>query len=132
MKVCAGCGYGHDVKGGPVDNCENCGRALEPTDEIREMVRLQNLTGKRADRITSDEEERQRVGYEIRSTFRFATVNGEPDFRKAEVKVGDRLIATMRYGDAATIWRINIGWRKRRREHEHGFLLDVERGYWAN
>lgn len=131
MKVCSDCGHGHDVKAGPVDNCENCGRALEPTDEIREMVRLQNVTAKRADRITSDEEERQRVGYEIRTTFRFATVNGEPDFRKAEVKVGERLIATMRYGDATTIWRINVGWRRRRRQQEHGFLLDVERGYWA-
>lgn len=130
MKVCSDCGYGHDVKG-PVDNCKNCGRALEPTDEIREMVRLQNVTAKRADRITSDEEERQRIGYEIRTTFSFATVNGEPDFRKAEVKLGDRLIATMRYGDAAMIWRINLGWRRRRRQHEHGFLLDVERGYWA-
>ena len=131
MKVCSDCGYGHDVRGGPVDNCDNCGRALEPTDEVRQMVRLQNVTAKRADRITSDEEERQRIGYEIRSTFRFATVNGEPDFRRAEVKVGDRLIATMRYGDATTIWRINIGWRKRRKQHEHGFCLDVERGYWA-
>lgn len=132
MKVCSACGYGHFIESGPgVDNCENCGRALEPTDEIREMVRLQNVTAKRADRITSDEEERQRVGYEIRSTFRFSTVNGEPDFRKAEVKVGDRKVATLRYGDAATIWRINVGWRKRRHESEHGFLLDVERGYWA-
>lgn len=132
MKVCSACGYGHFIESGPgVDNCENCGRALEPTDEIREMVRLQNVTAKRADRITSDEEERQRVGYEIRSTFRFSTVNGEPDFRKAEVKVGDRKVATIRYGDAATIWRINVGWRKRRHENEHGFLLDVERGYWA-
>ena len=132
MKLCSGCGYGHFVESGPgVDNCENCGRALEPTDEIREMVRLQNVTAKRADRITSDEEERQRIGYDIRSTFRFSIVNGEPDFRKAEVKVGDRKVATMRYGDAATIWRINIGWRKRRHENEHGFLLDVERGYWA-
>jgi len=132
MKVCSTCGYGHFIESGPgVDNCENCGRALEPTDEIREMVRLQNVTAKRADRITSDEEERQRIGYEIRSTFRFSTVNGEPDFRKAEVKVGDRRVAVMRYGDAATIWRINIGWRKRRHVNEHGFLLDVERGYWA-
>ena len=59
------------------------------------MVRLQNVTAKLVDRITSDEEERQRVGYEIRSTFRFATVNGEPDFRKAEVKIGDQHVATM-------------------------------------
>lgn len=131
MKVCSDCGYGHDVKSGPVDNCESCGRALEPTDEIREMVRLQNVTAKRADRITSDEEERQRIGYEIRSTFRFATVNGEPDFRKAEVKVAERPVAVMRYGDSTTIWRVNVGWRRRRRQSEHGFLLDVERGYWA-
>lgn len=131
MKVCAACGYGHDVNAGPIDNCDNCGRALLPTDEVREMVRLQNVTAKRADRITSDEEERQRVGYEIRTTFRFANVNGEPDVRKAEIKVGGRVIATMRYGDATTIWRINVGWRRRRRPQEHGFLLDVERGYWA-
>lgn len=130
MKVCSVCGYGHEVRG-PVDNCKNCGRALEPTDEIREMVRLQNVTAKRAERITSDEEERQRIGYEIRTTFSFATVNGESDFRKAEVKMADRPIATMRYGDAAIIWRINVGWRRRRNQHEHGFLLDVEHGYWA-
>jgi ATP-dependent helicase YprA (DUF1998 family)/very-short-patch-repair endonuclease len=133
MKVCPDCGYGHSVESGPGDdNCENCGKALQPTDEVREMVRLQNVTAKRADRITSDEEERQRVGYDIRSTFRFATVNGKPDFRKAEVKAGENRIATMRYGDAATIWRINVGWKKRRHENEYGFLLDVERGYWAS
>lgn len=132
MKVCSGCGYGHLAESDPgVDNCENCGRPLQPTDEIREMVRLQNVTAKRADRITSDEEERQRIGYEIRSTFRFAVVNGEPDFRKAEVNVGDRHVATVRYGDAATIWRINVGWRQRRQGNHQGFLLDVERGYWA-
>ena len=132
MKVCSSCGYGHFVQTGPgADNCENCGQPLQPTDEIREMVRVQNVTAKRADRITSDEEERQRVGYEIRGTYRFATVNGESDVRKAEVKIAERPVATMRYGDAATIWRINVGWRKRRRESEHGFLLDVERGYWA-
>lgn len=130
MKICSACGYGHEVRG-PVDNCFGCGRALEPTDEVRQMVRLQNVTAKRADRITSDEEERQRVGYEIRSTFSFSTVNGEPDFRKAEVKVGDTTLAKMRYGDAAMIWRINVGWRRRSRNNEHGFLLDVERGYWA-
>src|SRR5262245_14722747 len=96
------------------------------------MVRLQNVTAKRADRITSDEEERQRIGYRIRSTFRFATVNGEPDFRKAEVKIGDRRIASMHYGDATTIWQVNVGWRKRKRKGDVGFLLDVERGYWAS
>ena len=37
----------------------------------------------------------------------------------------------MRYGDAAQIWRINLGWRQRKNPNERGYLLDLERGYWA-
>ncbi len=95
------------------------------------MVRLQNVTAKRADRITSDEEERQRIGYELRTSFRFSDLDGNLDFRRSEVVVGERKIATLKYGDAATIWRVNLGWRKRRNLNEHGFLLDIERGFWA-
>ncbi len=132
MKVCSQCGYGHLVdEGAGPDVCESCRRPLLPTDEIREMVRLQNVTAKRADRITSDEEERQRIGYELRTSLHFSDLDGVLDFRKSEVVVGDRKIATLKYGDAATIWRINLGWRNRRNPNEHGFLLDVERGYWA-
>jgi len=132
MKHCSSCGYGHLVTEGPgPDTCENCAQPLLPTDEIRELVRLQNVTARRADRITSDEEERQRIGFQIQNTFCFAAVDGRADVRKSEVLVGDRRVATMRYGDAATIWRINLGWRKRRNPNEHGFLLDIERGYWA-
>lgn len=132
MKVCSACGYGHQLLGEPIDNCESCGKALAPTDEIREMVRLQNVTAKRADRITSDEEERQRVGYDIRSTYRFAVANGQRDCRKAEVTNGDQRIATLYYGDAVTIWRVNVGWKQRRAQNEFGFWLDVERGYWGS
>lgn len=34
------------------------------------------------------------------------------------------------YGDAATLWRINMGWKRRRLDSLPGFVLDVERGYW--
>lgn len=133
MKICSKCGYGHFVSSGPgQDNCENCKKALLPTDEIRDLVRMQNVTAKRADRITSDEEERQRIGYELRNTFEFAKINGELDFRRAEINSGDQKIATMRYGDTVTIWRINLGWRKRTNKSKYGFVLDVERGYWAS
>lgn len=132
MKVCSTCGFGHLVtEGAGPDICENCAQPLVPTDQIREMVRLQNVTAKRADRITSDEEERQRIGFELLTTFRFADVDGRFDLRKSEVMSGERRIATMRYGDAAKIWRVNLGWRKRRNPNERGFWLDLERGYWA-
>lgn len=133
MGICSKCGYGHYIGGdlGP-DVCANCQTPLQPDDEIAELVRLQNVTAKRADRITSDEEERQRVGYELRTTFRFAQVEGETDVRAANIMAGDHRLGTMRYGDATTIWRINVGWRRRKDKNQHGFLLDVERGYWAS
>lgn len=133
MKLCSACGYGHLVTDGPgPDTCQNCSRQLLPIDEIREMVRLQNVTAKRADRITSDEEERRRIGFELQTTFRFADMDGSADVRRSEVVSGERRIAIMRYGDAAQIWRINLGWRQRRNPNERGFLLDLERGYWAS
>jgi very-short-patch-repair endonuclease len=133
FKLCSACGYSHRVESGlNADVCDNCGQQLNPVDEIRSMVRLQNVTVKRADQITSDEEERQRVGYEIQTTYRFSEVAGQTDVRKSEVAFNGNLIATLRYGDAAQIWRINKGWRRRGNANEHGFFLDVERGYWAS
>ncbi|MBU1661292.1 MAG: DUF1998 domain-containing protein, partial [Chloroflexi bacterium] len=35
------------------------------------------------------------------------------------------------YGNAATLWRINLGWRRRKNKQQYGFVLDTERGYWA-
>ena len=35
------------------------------------------------------------------------------------------------YGHAATMWRINLGWRRRKEKDIYGSLLDTERGYWA-
>jgi len=132
LKLCSSCGYGHIISTGPgPDTCASCSTVLRPVDEIQQMVRLQNVTVKRADQITSDEEERQRVGYEIQTTYRFSEVAGSVDVRRAEVTVHDNPLATLRYGDAAQIWRINLGWRRRSNPNQHGFNLDVERGYWA-
>ena len=36
----------------------------------------------------------------------------------------------LEYGPAATIWRINVGWRRRKQQDQLGFVLDTERGYW--
>ena len=43
---------------------------------------------------------------------------------------GDKL-GTLAYGHAATLWRINQGWSRRKNKQQLGFVLDVERGYWA-
>jgi ATP-dependent helicase YprA (DUF1998 family)/very-short-patch-repair endonuclease len=133
MRTCSSCGYGHRQADGSLpDLCENCSEPLLATDEVRELVQLQNVTARRRERITSDEEERQRIGYELKTTFRFTERNGELDARVAEIKAGEHPIGTMTYGDAARIWRINLGWLRREDQGQRGFVLDVERGYWES
>jgi very-short-patch-repair endonuclease len=44
--------------------------------------------------------------------------------------VGTELLEAQ-YGPAATVWRINLGWRRRKEKSIHGFNIDVTTGLWA-
>jgi len=129
-KICGACGYLHSVEknSGP-DLCQNCGTPLGLP--LAQLFRLQNVSTARRDKISSDEEERLRLGYEIKAGMRFAEKDHHPLCRKAQVKVGEELVAELTYGHAAVIWRINVGWARRENKDQYGFLLDTERGYWA-
>ena len=48
--------------------------------------RLQNVTTKRTDRINSDEEERFRLGFELRTAIRSTESAGRPTHRVATVE----------------------------------------------
>jgi hypothetical protein len=98
---------------------------------MRQLFRLQNVTTRRRDRINSDEEERQRQGYELQTVLRYAEANDRIARQTATVEGQAGRLATLTYGHAATLWRINRGWKRRKDETELGFVLDVERGYWA-
>ena len=129
-KQCEKCGFIHPVSGGlGVDNCEHCGEPLPGA--LTNLFRLQNVATKRRAKISSDEEERLRLGYELRTGLRFAEYDGKPSVRTAEVKKGDQVLAKLLYGHAATLWRINLGWMRRADRNQLGFVLDTERGYWA-
>src|SRR5690606_3632796 len=111
------------------DTCERCRTRLGAP--LRQLFRLQNVVTKRRDRINCDEEERLRQGYELRTAVRFAEREGVASFKTACLEVGGQPVATLYYGHAATLWRINMGWRRRRNQDQTGFVLDIERGYWA-
>jgi ATP-dependent helicase YprA (DUF1998 family) len=133
MKRCAKCGYGHfSERGAQIDVCDLCRSALEPDSYRQDLVRMQNVSAKRADRITCDEEERQRRGYRIETSFRFAAgPEGKTYRRDARVEAGDICLGRLSYGDAATIWRVNLGWSHSAIGQADGFILDLDRGYWA-
>ncbi len=129
-KQCHQCGYLHPISDGPgPDLCQRCGAGLPAP--LRPLLRLQNVATKRRDKISCDEEERLRLGYDIRTGIRFAEQGGVPVQRTATLTLDGQPLAKLTYGRAATLWRINLGWKKRRRDHSIGFVLDKERGFWA-
>jgi ATP-dependent helicase YprA (DUF1998 family) len=133
MKTCGECGYAHMNPGlSHVHTCSRCGVPLEQQYEYENLVSMQNVSARRLERITSDEEERQRQGYDIRSYFNFPQVGGIPNRRRAKVSRGGTELARLEYGDSASLWRVNLGWARRQNATEHGFFLDIARGEWVS
>ncbi len=128
-KRCENCGYLHPISHGPgPDLCERCRTKLP--QEFENLLRLQNVATKRKDKINCDEEERLRLGYEINTAVRFADRSGIAAQTTASLVEGEDQLATLTYGRAATLWRINMGWRQRANRSQYGFVLDEERGFW--
>ena len=130
LKQCSACGYLHPFSDGTgLDVCEWCDGPLQQS--MKGLFRLQNVSTRRADRINSDEEERLRLGYDIATGVRFGEHDGRRSCRTATLRSAGEELLGLAYGSAATIWRVNRGWRKRANKETLGFVLDVERGYWA-
>ena len=132
-KICQKCGYLHppdpDGKHSHQNNCDRCNEELNV--ELNDLLRLQNVNAKRRTRINCDEEERLRYGYDIRTSIRFGQRGGRTACQTAKILVGDTTFGHLTYGDSATIWRINFGYKRQKEEQRNGFLLDFERGYWG-
>ncbi len=96
------------------------------------LFRMQNVATRRRDRINSDEEERFRLGYELKTGVRFALRGGVVSARQAQMLSDDgQPLVSLVYGHGAALWRMNLGWRRRKDRDQTGYVLDIERGYWA-
>ncbi|WP_395090931.1 DEAD/DEAH box helicase [Armatimonas sp.] len=134
VKLCTTCGYVHsgDIVT-TVNVCERCGSPLEQEAEIVNLFRMEAVNLRRRDRITCDEEERMRQGYELRTGVQFKGLPGALQSFRAEVKGADGgMLATMTYAQAATIWRINVGWNRRKNKQALGYQLDTDTGRWLS
>ena len=132
MKRCPECGYAHLEQGNNLaEVCDRCGTALIGPARIDNLVQLQNVSLRLAKRITCDEEERQRFGYKLVSSYRFPEVGGKLDRKDAEVYYDGTLAMRLSYGDATDLYRINMGWAHQTGNQPPGFNLDLERGYWS-
>ena len=64
-RLCPSCGYGHFRSQRNADRCVSCGASLAEAQEVKNLYRIENVSTKRAERITANEEERVRQGYQV-------------------------------------------------------------------
>jgi len=83
------------------------------------------------DRISSDEEERGSDS-DMRSftAIRFEEACWSRRIQTGKASSEGEEILALDYGQAATLWRINLGWKRRENKLQYGFVLDLEAGYW--
>ncbi|CAG7641698.1 DEAD/DEAH box helicase [Rhodococcus opacus] len=124
---CAACGY-HHVRRPGLDTCEHCGTDLGAPQYG--LMRLQTVFTRRRERISSDEEERRRAGFELETSFRFSDHGLRSGRLDAEVSARNAPLATLSYGDTATVRVTNVGRRRRKDPSQLGYLLDTVTGRW--
>jgi superfamily II DNA/RNA helicase len=124
---CRACGYLHPEAVG-IDVCQHCGDPLR--DTTRALLRLTSVRTARRDRISSDEEERRRAGFELQTSYQFGHHGGKPGRIDATAADTKGPLLSLSYGDSATVRVTNIGRRRRQHPDVLGYLLDVTTGRW--
>lgn len=126
---CEACGYHHDRRPG-LDVCQNCGEQLGPT--TYGLMQLTTVYTRRRERISSDEEERRRAGFELQTSYRFSEHGTRSGKLTATVLNDDSPLADLAYGDSAEVRVTNRGRRRRKDASEVGFYLDPVKGQWMS
>ncbi len=131
-KFCLMCGYYHDEPHTGVDICDHCKTPLTgETSEFSPLLfEMPTVKGMRVERITCDEEERTREGYDLELYYRLACgADGRAIQERAVAALpGGQALLNLTNGPQASLWRVNRGWR---RSDQTGFSIDGKTGFWV-
>jgi superfamily II DNA/RNA helicase/very-short-patch-repair endonuclease len=130
-RLCPQCGYGHFGEQRDAEHCRACSEALAGGIHLASLYRLENVSTRAVERITSEEEERQRQGYDMQTTYQFMETDGQIRSVHSVFSENGEDIIKLQYGPAATVWRINLGWKRRKEKTIYGFTIDPQSGRWA-
>jgi hypothetical protein len=134
--VCSECGYAHmpEKEGETLTQncCESCGTDLTEQDWVKELYRIETVETQPVERISINDEERQRQGYELQTTYKFMPAHdGKIYKQESSVELNGEVLASLTYSAASRIWRINRGWRRRKDKNVLGFYINPISGYWS-
>lgn len=129
VRICKSCGAGHFND--QASMCHACGASLGDAEIVNHVYRIENVATQPAERITANDEERQRQGFELQTTFEWAVRDHVVDVRRGAAADAEGEIVRLAYGPGATITRLNKGLRRRANRTQFGFNIDPVSGYWA-
>lgn len=129
IRICRSCGAGH--WNDEASMCHACDLPLGDAEIVNHTYRIENVATQPTERITANDEERQRQGFELQTTFEWAIRDQVLDVRRGVAVDAEGEIAGLAYGPGATITRINKGLRRRKNRTQLGFKMDPVSGYWA-
>jgi len=126
--ICSNCGACHD---GEVERCHACNAPMAGEVPVQRTLRIDNVEAAPAERITANDEERVRQGFDIQTVFSWPKRDGRAQITEAHFRCDDASIFNLQYANSAEISRINKGLKRRANQTVFGFHIDPRSGYWA-
>lgn len=126
--ICNNCGAAHDQER---DRCHACNAAMATAHPVRNVLRIDNVETMPAERITANDEDRQRQGFDIQTVFSWPIRDGKLDVLSAVAADDEGPLLHIDYAAGARISRINKGLRRRARQTVLGFGIEPATGRWT-
>lgn len=128
LRICKSCGASHSDD--TLNRCHACGTELtDNSDLITNILPIEAVDARPTQRITANDEERRRQGFDIQTTFNWPVRDQGPQFRNAEIDADGTTLARVQFATGATITRVNKG-LKRSATGGAGFSINVANGLW--
>ncbi len=128
IHICSNCGASHDAE---AERCHACNGSMDGELLVRQTLRIDNVEAAPAERITANDEERVRQGFDIQTVFSWPQKDGSIKITEAGFQSNGVSILSLQYANGAEISRINKGLKRRREQTRLGFYIDPKSGYWA-
>ncbi|MFZ4603480.1 MAG: Zn-binding domain-containing protein [Caulobacterales bacterium] len=125
--LCQACGAAHKDE---VERCAVCSDPMAGAMQVRDVLRIDNVETRPVERITANDEDRQRQGFEIQSTFAWPERKGGPAVWRASSEDDEGIVLRADYSAGTTISRLNFGLRRRRDPAKLGFGINPSTGRW--
>jgi hypothetical protein len=128
LHVCKTCGATHDEGR---ERCHACSSPMADAQTIDHVLRIDNVETTIQERITANDEDRQRQGFDLQTVFAWPVRDGGPDVMRAKAADAAGLVCYIDYATGALISRVNKGLRRRALKSRLGFMINPTNGVWA-